>query len=75
MISPSSVHAVICKHSGNVLRRIGQQDRRVVLRAGIGTATVRRLRVNGNDLADIGPAAMLRLRQRAKGFALTAPSG
>lgn len=48
--------AVTAAVSGNVLRRIGQQDRRVVLRAGIATATVRRLRVNGNDLTDIGPA-------------------
>jgi hypothetical protein len=43
--------------AGNVLRRIGRTEGRVALRAGIAAASVRRLRVTSNDLAEIGPAA------------------
>jgi hypothetical protein len=41
--------------SGNTIRRVGVQEIRVPLRAGIVAASVGRLRANGNDIADVGP--------------------
>lgn len=40
---------------GNSIRRIGQQAAQALLRAGVATLSVQRLRISGNDVMDIAP--------------------